>query len=992
MPKHDNITTEYLKYHEIYTKKYGEEKTLVLMQVGPFYEAYATETKGPKISEIANLLNIVCTRRDKTIPTIDESNPYMMGFNLISAQKFIGLLINNGFTLIMVDQVTPPPKPKREVTNILSPSTYIENIASQDTNYCVCIYFEEELQKSSNNLLCAGMAALDLSTGKCYIHEAQSNNTDQKLALDESIRFINSLNPSETLIYYQPKKNGMTTDKLISYLELTARQYIVKNTIDKVYMKPSYQNEFLGKIYKNSGILTPIEHLDLDRLDYARTSLILLLEFAYEHNMNIINDISKPEQYMDSNNLILANNAIYQLNIIESNMYNEHINTKYKSLFDVVNNTSTAPGRRFLKDRLISPLVSHIELEKIYNNVDELIDKNLYTEIETHLRGVSDIERLERKLSLNILHPYELSILIESCEEIIEIYNILNNNNKLQNVIIKNEIIDKIKNFLELTEKRFQINELKMYNLNNINNSFFKNGIHTDLDKLKQDLQLGDDFMKELSKILSDYIDETGKRVTNKDKIQVKKFNGSPYLSLSKARAGALKDNLANVRMLKIGNTIIKTSDLIYENKKHATKIMLRTNTDDNEDDDIAGLTRKYYIEELKKLYADYHASFKEIIKFIAYTDYIKSNAKTAKLYNYKRPIIKYDPDNSFIECKQLRHPIIERIIDYEYVPHDVSIGKDLKGMLLFSPNSAGKSSLLKSIGLSIVLAQAGLYVSALQFIYSPYLSLYTRVNSSDNMLKGLSSFVVEILELKAILKRSNSTSLILCDELCRSTENISGNSIVATTVIQLSQLKASFIFASHFHDITKMKKIKKLENVKIFHISVEYDNNTDSLIYDRILKQGSGEPVYGLECAKYIIKDNKFIELANKIKNKLLKIYNELVPNKTSRYNNGVYVNECQMCGKQDLAGLHISQLESHHINFRSKCKDNFSIEKPHIQENSKPNLIILCNKCHDQLHNGEFHIEGYIMTSEGRSTIVKDKNGKKLLVNKNNKLLNRE
>ena len=199
MTNNNSITKEYLDYHDTYSKKYGADRTLVLMQVGSFYEAYATNTRGPKLSEIANTINIVCTRRDKSIAEISEKNPYMMGFNLISAQKFINLLINNGYTLVMIDQVTPPPNPERKVTNIYSPSTYIENISCQDTNYSACIYFEEEVQKSSNSLLCVGLSAIDLSTGKYYIHEAHSLQSDQKFALDETVRFINSLNPSEII-------------------------------------------------------------------------------------------------------------------------------------------------------------------------------------------------------------------------------------------------------------------------------------------------------------------------------------------------------------------------------------------------------------------------------------------------------------------------------------------------------------------------------------------------------------------------------------------------------------------------------------------------------------------------------------------------------------------------------------------------------------------------------------------------------------------------
>ena len=1226
--KNTSIIKDYLNYHETYIKKYGSEKTLVLMQVGSFYESYATTIRGPKLSEIANILNIICTRRDKTVPTIDEKNPYMMGFNLISSQKFINILINNGFTLIMIDQVTPPPNPERKVTNIISPSTYIENLQSQDTNYSVCLYFEEELQKNSANLLCAGMAAVDLSTGKCFVHEAQSKSCDQKLAIDESIRFINTLNPSELIIYYTEKTNGMPTEKLITLLEISDRQYFIKNLIDKKYFKPLFQNVFLSKIYQNTGLLSPIEYLDLDRLNYARISLMMLLEFAYEHNANITKDISKPEQYMDNTFLTLANNAIYQLNIVESNLFGENVNSRFKCLFDVVNNTSTSQGRRFLKDRLVSPLVCPIELEKIYSHNEELLEDNIYDEIEKHLKGISDIERLERKISLHFLGPHELFILTESCEEIIIIYNMLVKHNKLTGILPSKDVANKLNSFITTIKNTFEIEELKKYGINNISNSFFKMGIHKDLDKLKQDIKSGHDFYNELCKQLSEYITDQTKK-PKKDKILIKKTNSDKYyLSLTKVRAAVLKENLECVESLDVNGTVVLTKNFVYnDTHKNFVKITIQNmESDDNHENDeqISELTKKYYVKELTQLYTDYHDTFKIIISFISYVDYIKSNAKTAKIYNYKRPIIKNDNNNSYISCKQLRHPIIERIIDYEYVPHDLVIGKDMKGILLYGLNSSGKcfdpntplimhsgeiklaknirkgdllmgddstprkvlgttrgfgkmyeiqpdeyedsfrvngphilclkdsdnniieisvdeylqkssefkskyvlyyteidfphcdvsdpynygkslyenskinqsnihnsykfnsrqvrielfngiignsndiiindetflkdfiylcrslgfithkcvlyneetnnhsyyveisendtskfkiidisndeycgfetdgnkrfllssfivthnSSLMKSIGLGIILAQAGMYVPSQNFTYYPFKSLFTRITGMDNIFKGLSSFAVEMMELKAILKRSDKNSLIIGDEVCRGTEHISGNSLVAATVINLADAGAIFLFATHLHEIANMERIKKIQSVKSFHISVDYDKKTDSLVYDRQLKEGPGEPVYGITFAKYVIQDIKFIETAMEIKNELMKTYNEFLTGKKSKYNNDVLVHECQVCGKSD-EKLHVSPLETHHIKYQKDCADGFSNEKPHIAKNSKANLIVLCNVCHDKIHNNELIIDGYVMTSHGKSIVI-NQNNETMIINKNKKNIN--
>ena len=136
--------------------------------------------------------------------------------------------------------------------------------------------------------------------------------------------------------------------------------------------------------------------------------------------------------------------------------------------------------------------------------------------------------------------------------------------------------------------------------------------------------------------------------------------------------------------------------------------------------------------------------------------------------------------------------------------------------MLIYGINSCGKSSLMKSIGLNIIMAQSGMYVSAKKFVFSPYESIYARITSNDNIFKGLSSFTLEMTELRSILKRSNSKTLIIGDEPAKGTENLSANSIVASTIINLSQKKSTFVFATHLHDVANMNRIKELKNVRI--------------------------------------------------------------------------------------------------------------------------------------------------------------------------------
>ena len=134
-----SLPVEYLKLQKKYVKLYGE-KTIVLMQVGSFHEAYATKTQGYDLKEIGDLLNIIVSKKNKKIDEVNEKNPYMLGFPIISTIKFINILIDNNFTVIKIDQVTDPPKPERAITGIYSPGTNIDNITKPQSNNIISIY------------------------------------------------------------------------------------------------------------------------------------------------------------------------------------------------------------------------------------------------------------------------------------------------------------------------------------------------------------------------------------------------------------------------------------------------------------------------------------------------------------------------------------------------------------------------------------------------------------------------------------------------------------------------------------------------------------------------------------------------------------------------------------------------------------------------------------------------------------------------------------
>jgi DNA mismatch repair protein MutS len=208
----------------------------------------------------------------------------------------------------------------------------------------------------------------------------------------------------------------------------------------------------------------------------------------------------------------------------------------------------------------------------------------------------------------------------------------------------------------------------------------------------------------------------------------------------------------------------------------------------------------------------------------------------------------------------------------------------------------------------------------------------------------------------------------VIGDEVCRGTEQISANAIVATTVIHLSKCGANFIFATHLHDVANMERIKVLSNVKVFHLTVEYDKIKDTLVFDRKLKSGPGEPIYGITVAKYIINDSEFIKMAQEIKNEILDVPNKILNSKQSKYNAKVFVHECAVCKKTSNGDeINTGMFDTHHIEHQENCKDGFSIDKPHLPMNNESNLVVLCKECHYKVHHDELQIFGYTDTING-------------------------
>ncbi|AFV98042.1 MULTISPECIES: DNA mismatch repair protein muts domain-containing protein [unclassified Sulfuricurvum] len=352
---------------------------------------------------------------------------------------------------------------------------------------------------------------------------------------------------------------------------------------------------------------------------------------------------------------------------------------------------------------------------------------------------------------------------------------------------------------------------------------------------------------------------------------------------------------------------------------------------------------------------------------WIAQVDVAVSSAINAQKYALTRPVLVESSEENFLQMSGLRHLLVEAQ-GIMYVPNDIVMGNrdyldlpypdtvmldskvhdgaNIRGVLLYGINSSGKSSLMKSIGIAVTLAQAGFFIPAKAMKFSLFDGVYTRIQSRDNVAKSLSTFGVEMLELNTIFSRATSRSLVLGDEISHGTETLSAVAIVASTIMELSQKGCLFLMTTHLHQLSMISELSRLREVVHLHLSVRYDEGRDRLVYDRILKSGRGSSVYGLEFAESLHMNPHFLHNAARLRENLAKEYDVLELGNQKEYikrYREVVASECVICGAL----------------VRNLQKSPISKEHHH--------LIALCEIHSQAISQGKIKLRGFIMTPQG-------------------------
>jgi DNA mismatch repair protein MutS len=997
------LVSDYLSYTEKWKKEYGE-KTLVLMQVGSFYEVYALLTDsgemiGSNILEFSTINDMVISKKNTCV---GKQQVVMAGFGVPQLEKYTKKLQEQDYTIVVYKQDIQGKNTTRSLAEIISPGTYFSQESTELSNNTMCIWlYKSTASKYFSAQMTVGISNIDIFTGKTSLFQYSIAYNHNPSTYDELERYIAIYKPSECLIV--SNINDSLIKDIISFIGLECGK-IHKISLDdqmndisaltgmnkfaKNAEKQIYQQEVFKKFYPT----LPTDYL----LNFFPTHFIstqsfcFLLDFVYQHSPNLVRKLSEPVFENHTDKLVLANHSLRQLNINDDSRHKG----KLRSVSSFLNNCVTTMGKRRFAYDLQNPITNITVLNESYEITDHLLKNyDQWNLFRTHLSNIKDIEKLNRKIVLHKVSPKDFALLCGDLTIIRNLYDITIRDDKLTESLKKTGILNNIKeecvkilhdiNSTFCIEKCASINEVSVENLSSLDTSLFafiNKGVDKNIDELMRDSLDGREKLEAIRLYFSNLLKNSEKSAKTTDYIKIHETpkNNAALVGTSirvKKLLGLLKQttgtgtDTAGINISYI-STFSQKEETFSLNIKDIAAVTAGSNKKDlnitnDQIEHIASDVQKSKDKLINQIiifynkYLDdflkYEKEMDSIIRYTTFLDILQSKCYIASKYNYCKPTIDETASKAFLAFTEIRHPLIEHLQTNElYVTNDMTIGKDMtigcekndmNGILLYGTNAVGKTSFIKSLGIAVIMAQAGLYVPCKTFNYFPYSSIFTRILGNDNIFKGLSTFAVEMTELRTILTMSDKNSLVLGDELCSGTESDSALSIFTAGLETLHVKECTFLFATHFHEIVKYEEIKALTKMKMMHMEVSYDAEKGLLIYDRKLRDGPGDSMYGLEVCKSLNLPQAFLRRAHDIRMKYKPEQRNILSLETSHYNSKKIVGNCELCDSDNKA------TEVHHLQYQKNAKkENAYIETFH--KNHLANLINICEDCHQKIH----------------------------------------
>jgi DNA mismatch repair protein MutS len=788
--------TPLMQQHRAIKQKYPD--AILLFRVGDFYETF-----GEDAVIASKVLGITLTKRNNGAASSSE----LAGFPHLSLDTYLHKLVKAGHRVAICDQLEDPKSVKgivkRGVTDMLTPgiATNDKLLAHKENNFLAAIYVENEL---------GALAFLDITTGEFLTAEGNFEYLD---------KLLQSLQPAEIL--FSKKDQAMFKEHF--------GQGFYSYGLDSWIFDAPYANDLLLKQFQTQTLKGFGMEGQSKSIIAAGAILHYLKETEHPH-LQHIHSIS-PIQREDI--LWMDKFTIRNLELIGNG-------ADKKGLLEILDHTKSPMGARLLKRWLIFPLQSIAQINARLNAVDYLIQsKEDKIQSSALIESCGDLERLASKLASRKIQPRELQQLGKSLEAVASVKSIYAG--------CKNEYLHQLSNQLtncEVAKEKISTTLLDQPPATTVKGGFIRDGIHTELDELRNISSGGKEYLAQLQN------KEALQTGISSLKIGYNNVYGY-YLEVTHAHKDKVPADWIRKQTLTTAERYITPELKVYEEKILGAE------------DKILVLEQQLYQQLLDEVLQSLNA-IQQNGQLLAIIDCLICFAHNAIEFKYCKPVLKED---LMLDIKDGRHPVIEQSlpIDQPYIANDLLLDPNKQQIIILTgPNMSGKSAVLRQTALITLMAHMGSYVPASAAAIPLTDKIFTRVGANDNLSAGESTFMVEMIETASILNNISSRSLILLDEIGRGTSTYDGISIAWSIVEYLNQSKEKpkTLFATHYHELNDLEA--QLNHVHNYHVSHKEVGN--KIIFLRKLTKGGSTHSFGIHVAKMAGMPNNLVTRANAI------------------------------------------------------------------------------------------------------------------------------
>lgn len=609
-------------------------------------------------------------------------------------------------------------------------------------------------------------------------------------------------------------KEGIVNNKIDRNIinDLREKNNILITILDDVYDGSDYK--YIYEDIKDIRIITGIKHL---------------LGYLLETKKGNLSHIQKVELVQEKQHLIFDVHTKKNLELTETIRNND----RTYSLLWLLDKTKTAMGSRYLKLNIENPLTDPKELMRRYDIIEKLLTEFILRDELKDLENVYDLERLASRISYGNLNARDLIQLKNSLKVLPHIHDVLEELKYDKNIETLSELYD-------LLEK--SICEDAPITLKE--GALIKEGYNQELDELKDIRKNSKNY---ILKIENDEKERTG--IKNL-KIGFNKVFGY-YIEVSKGNIKDIKEEYGYERKQTLANCERFITPLLKEKED----IILSA------EEKIISMEYQLFIgirDEVRK----YIGRIQKISKILAEVDMMVALSIVAEENSYVRPVITLE---NTIQIKEGRHPVVEKVSKKDYVPNDIIMGKDTNILLITGPNMAGKSTYMRQLAITVIMAQIGSYVPCKSCVIPIFDKIFTRIGASDDLVSGESTFMVEMKEANIAISEATEHSLILFDELGRGTATYDGMSLAQAILEYIhDKIKAKTLFSTHYHELTTLAM--DLKNLKNVHVSAIEEKGTITFLHK--IKNGAVDKSYGIHVASLANLPESLIKRAYEILN----------------------------------------------------------------------------------------------------------------------------